>query len=188
MMITSSIPGEGKTFNALHLAISISMEKEKTVLLVDADLQMGKLSHTLGLRNRPGLSDYLFDRDTDLADYICKTQIPNFSFIPAGLKKEQTAELLSSKLMRKLTDELASRYDDRFIMLDSPPLLASSEARILAGLVGQVALVVEAENTPRATLEEAVKHLEANDVIGLIFNKCPKRSGAGYYDAYYGAK
>ncbi|MDH3636994.1 MAG: AAA family ATPase [Gammaproteobacteria bacterium] len=188
VMITSSIPGEGKTFNALHLAISISMEKEKTVLLLDADLQMARLSRSLGFSNNPGLSDYLYDRGTDLADYICKTPIPNFSFIPAGLKKQQTAELLSSRLMKMLTDELALRYDDRFVMLDSAPVLASSEARILAGLVGQVALVVEAEATPRTTVEEAVKHLEGNDVVGLIFNKCPKRSGAGYYDAYYGGK
>ncbi len=186
VMVTSSVPAEGKTFNSMHLAISVSMEKEKTVLLVDADLQMGKLSEMLGFKDAPGLSDYLFDRELDLSQFIRKTKIPNFSFIPAGQKKVQTAELLSSRLMKTLTDEIAIRYDDRLLVLDSAPLLASSEARILAGLVGQVALVVEAENTPRTTVEEALKHLETNDVVGLIFNKCPKTSIAGYYDAYYG--
>lgn len=186
IMVTSSLPGEGKTTNALNLAMSMSMELDTTVLLVDGDLRVSQLSRTLGLGGNLGLSDKLATPGTLLSDVMVSTNVPKLSVLPAGKQTAQSTELLASQDMRALTRELSQRYPNRVILFDAPPLLVSSEARVLASLMGQIVMVVEAQKTPQKAVSEALSQLEDCDVVGLVMNKSPSRASAGYYGGYYG--
>lgn len=187
VMVTSSLPEEGKTFTALGLAMSIAVEKDTTVLLVDCDVVNPSLSRFLNVQENPGLTDYLNDDSVDLSDIIINTDIENLRILPAGTKFSQSTELLASERMESLTDELSKRYADRIVLFDSPPLLLASQATVLSQLVGQVIVVVEAERTPKSAVKEAVDLLDSDKTIGLVLNKTKKTSGRRYYGTYYGS-
>ncbi len=186
VMITSGLPGEGKTFTSVNLAMSISMELDATVLLVDADISKSAATKTLGLMDSPGLIDVLLDEQTTIGDVIQSTNVPKFSVIPAGRSHSYTTELLASDQMRCTVDELAGRYSDRIIVFDAPPLLVTSQASVLAHHVGQILFVVEAGKTPRHAVKAAVSQLGDDRVIGMVLNK-RRRSSDGYYGGYYGS-
>jgi len=151
IMVTSSVQGEGKTFTSLNLAVSITMELDSTVLLVDADVARPSLSRGLRVGDRPGLLDYLVDERSDLSSLLLRTDIPKLTVLPAGTRHKRSTELLASGTMRRMLDELASRYSDRIVLFDSPPLLETSEASVLASQMGQVVIVVESESTSKAS-------------------------------------
>jgi Mrp family chromosome partitioning ATPase len=139
------------------------------------------ISSALGIKSiEKGLMDVLLD-GIALSDVLCNTNIEKLSLLPAGRRHAHSSELLASDSMRELLKEMAERYSDRIIIFDSPPLLASTESRVLAGLMGQVLLVVEAERTTEATLKEALAHIESNNVVGVVLNK-----GAPPVSALYG--
>ena len=187
VMICSSLPGEGKTFNAINLSMSIAIELDKTVLLVDADLPRHNATSLFGLDDKAGLTDVLVGEE-DLTDVIVSTDLPDFKILPAGTKHHLGTELLASDKMYNLITELASRYQDRIIIFDTPPLLITSEAQVLAGLAGQVVLIVEADRTLKHNVEDAVEMLDSSKPIGLVLNKTQTSSGSDYYgDAAYGA-
>ena len=184
ILVTSALRGEGKTTNALNLALSIASEVDLHVLLIDADLQMAQASQLLGVEDRKGLIDVLQNPDIDLADVLVKTEADNLTFLPAGTLVSHANELVASQAMFDLMDEIARRYDDRIIVIDSAPLMASSDPAVLARMVGQVALVVAADSTPQDTLEEAVDMLPRDDNVGIILNKASTsiaESDYGYY-------
>lgn len=185
VMITSSIAGEGKSFTSINLALSIARELDRTVLLVDADVYRQGVSRMLGIENRRGLTDILSGHMHDIADVLIRFEEPELGFLPAGQMYPNVAELLASESMRRLTQELAKRYNDRLILFDTPPILASSEARILAGLVGQILLVVEAERTSHTMVQEAVSLLDSSKAIGLVLNKSRQKSSSAYYYGYH---
>lgn len=186
VMICSSLPGEGKTFNAINLAMSIAIELDKTVLLVDADLPKRTTSKLFDLDGEAGLTDVLVG-DEKLSDVVVSTDLPDFKIIPAGKKHHHGTELLASDNMLNLIEELANRYPDRVIIFDTPPLLITSEAQVIAGLAGQVVLVVEADRTLKHDVEEAVSMLDKSKPIGLVLNKTQTSSGSDYYgDSAYG--
>lgn len=186
IMVTSALPGEGKTFNALNLAMSMAMELDSTVLLVDADVVKPALSRTLGLDNRPGLTDVLIDSKVDLSDVIVGTDLPKLKVIPAGRTHSHSTELLASEQMQRIANELSQRYPDRIILLDTPPLLVTSQASVLTHLVGQILLVVEAGRTPHSAVTEAVSLLDSSKVIGVTLNKGGRSLSRDYYGGYYG--
>lgn len=189
IMVTSALPGEGKTFTAVNLAISIAMELDHTCLLVDADVARPSVMRTLGVY-RPdakGLVDYLSDERLELPDLLLRTNIPKLSVLPSGRGDVHATELLASESMRRLVQELSVRYHDRIVILDSPPLLATSESRVLASLVGQIVLVVEAERTRQAVFQQAVDLLDPNKYIGLVLNKDRHEREHGYYYGYGGS-
>ncbi len=187
VMVCSSLPGEGKTFNAINISMSIAIELDKTVLLVDADLPRRNTSSLFGLDDEPGLTDVLVG-EKDLTDAIVSTDLQDFKILPAGTKHHHGTELLASDKMFNLITELASRYQDRIIIFDTPPLLITSEAQVLAGLAGQVVLIVEADRTLKHDVEDAVAMLDSTKPIGLILNKTQVTSGSDYYgDSAYGA-
>ncbi len=187
VMICSSLPGEGKTFNAINLSMSIAIELDKTVLLVDADLPRRNTTSLFGLEDEPGLTDVLVG-EKDLTDVIVSTDLQDFKILPAGTKHHHGTELLASDKMFNLIAELASRYQDRIIIFDTPPLLITSEAQVLAGLAGQVVLIVEADRTLKHDVEDAVEMLDSTKPIGLVLNKTQVSSGSDYYgDSAYGA-
>jgi protein-tyrosine kinase len=181
ILITSSVPGEGKTFTAINLALSIANERDKKVLLIDADVARPSISKTLGIQSSPGLIEYLEGQDVEFSDIVLKTNMPGLRIIPAGKQHKHSTELLSSNRMVVLAQQLSNRYPDRIVIFDSPPLLAATQGQVLAGLVGQVVLVIEAETTPQSMVMESVNKLTSCDVVLTVLNKSKSSSDASYY-------
>ncbi len=168
VLVTSALAGEGKTFCAINLAISIALEIDRTVLLVDADVAKPSVPLALGLKAEQGLMDVLRDRRIDLADVLWSTDIGKLTLLPAGTAHQHATELLASDAMRALLQEMAERYHDRIIIFDSPPLLSASEACALASQMGQIVMVVEAGKTSEAALKAALGRIEPSNVAGLL--------------------
>ena len=187
IMVTSSLPGEGKTFCSINLAMSIAMEMGRTVLLVDADAPNPRLLKTLGVTYDQGLLDLLQDDKLQLSDVIIRTNIENLSLLPVGRHNRQATELLASESMSALLDDLAQRYSDRIILFDSPPLLVTSEASVLASHMGQIVMVVEAEKTPQPAVRQALTLIEDCELTWVLLNKTRNLAGVDYYGyGYYG--
>lgn len=186
IMVTSSLSGEGKSFCSINLAMSIAMEMDHRVLLVDADVARPSIPASLGFSlEEPGLLDLLRDPQCKIPDVMMKTNVKKLTLIPAGRRHAHATELLASQSMHSILAELAQRYHDRIVIFDSPPLLLTSEARVLAGQMGQIVLVVEAERTTQQTVKEALQQIEACDVVNLIYNKARAHGGGGYYGYGY---
>jgi protein-tyrosine kinase len=185
IMITSAMPGEGKSFSALNLAMSIAMEQDSTVLLIDADVANPTLLKLMGLPPAKGLMDVLTDKNIGLGDVLLRTNVPKLALLPAGTPHQRATEMLASGAMTDMLAEMATRYKDRVLIFDSPPLLPTTESRVLASHMGQIVVVVEAENTTHSTLKSALAHLEACPVVMTMLNKAP-RSEVGQYYGYYG--
>ena len=186
IMITSSLPGEGKSFTAANLAISMAMEKDFTVLLVDADVGVSKITRMFDLENSLGLTDLITNGNIDIGRAIVKTDFPCLSIIPAGHKNLHAAELLGSQGMADIVEELATRYNNRIILFDSPPLLATAEPAVLSEKMGQIVLVVEANKTPQSAVHESVGMLNRDKPIGLILNKTRRSLNYSKYGYGYG--
>ena len=186
ILITSSLPGEGKTFTAINLALSIANERDKQVLLIDADVARPSISKVLGIQPRSGLIEYLDNQDILFSDVLLDTNVPGLRIVPAGKTHKHSTELLSSNKMALLVEELSSRYPDRIIIFDSPPLLAATQGEILAKLVGQIVLVVEAERTLQSMVMESVSKLSACDVVLAVFNKTKRNADGAFYGYGYG--
>ena len=186
IMITSSLPGEGKTFCAINLAMSIAMELDHTVLLVDADVARPSVLRTLGLPAQRGLMDILLDDNIDMADVMLRTNVNTLSILPAGTSSPRATELLASHMMKNLVNEIANRYPDRIVIFDSPPLLLTSESHVLASNMGQIVLVVESERTTQHAVKESLRQLEGLSNVNLIYNKSREFPGTETYDYHYG--
>jgi exopolysaccharide/PEP-CTERM locus tyrosine autokinase len=187
IMVTSSLPGEGKTYTAINLAMSIAMELDHTVLLVDADVARPSVLRTLGLPNQRGLMDILVDDKLDMADVMLRTNVDTLSILPAGTSTPRATELLASSTMSTLVSEIANRYPDRIVIFDSPPLLLTSESRVLASHMGQIVMVVEAQTTTQHAVKEALSQLEGMNNVNLIYNKTRDLPGIEEtYDYHYG--
>jgi protein-tyrosine kinase len=185
IMVTSGLPGEGKTFTAINLAMSIAMEMDHTVLLVDADVARPALLGVLGLPPSAGLMDVLTSPGISLSDVLLRTDVSKLTLLPAGMHHPRATELLASQGMMNLVHELANRYADRVIVFDGPPLLPTTESRVLATHMGQIVVVVEADNTTHGTVRNALAMLQGCPVVMTILNKAAK-SDVGSYYGYYG--
>ena len=185
IMITSALAGEGKSFCAVNLAMSIASEMDHRVLLIDADVGRPTIPNILGFENKIGLMDILIEDSVDVADVLIKTSIEKLSLISVGAVHPHATELLASQAMLMLLDELAQRYNDRIVIFDSPPVLLTSEARVLAERMGQIVLVVEAERTAQQTLKHVINQFGASSDISLIYNKDRTFSDNKYYGYYY---
>ncbi|MBB1077085.1 AAA family ATPase [Rhodoferax sp. 4810] len=188
IMVTSALPNEGKTFTAINLAMSIAAERDRTVLLVDGDVARPSVASRLNIQNRAGFIDLLEGTYETVADVLVHTNIHNFRLITAGRLHEGANELLASERMTTVVDELSSRYHDRVIIFDSPPLLVTTESAVLASKMGQIMLVVAAEQTPQYAVVDAISRLGENQIIGLILNKYRPGLGNRYYGTNYGYK
>jgi len=182
ILITSSVPGEGKTFTSINLAFSIAAEMDKKVLLIDADVAKPSIAKVLGIKSKVGLIDYLETDSLQLSDIILQTEIPGLRIITAGKSHKFSTELLASDKMIALSKELSERYSDRIVIFDTPPLLATTQAEVLASQMGQVVLVVAAESTPQNFVIESTKKLQnCSDVVLGVLNKAQRTLNAGYY-------
>lgn len=187
IMIASALPGEGKTFTSINLALSFALEKDLSVLLVDADVPRPRTSAILGLERERGLIDLLRDETLDVDSLIHPTDVPRLSVLPAGTPSETATELLASVRMQRLASQLAARDPHQIVIFDSPPLLMTTESRVLATLVGQIVLVVRAGSTPRQAVLDSLELLGEGRYIGLVLNQSDEQGGAGYYQ-YYGER
>jgi receptor protein-tyrosine kinase len=185
VMVTSALPGEGKTFTSVNLALSMAMEVDSTVLLVDGDVAHPSFPGLLGSPNGPGLLDLLTRDDLTFPDAILRTNIEKLALLPAGSRHRRSTELLASEQMVSLLRELASRYSDRIIVFDSPPLLATTEARVLASHMGQIVMVVAADSTTQHAVTQALATIESCDIVLMTLNKA-RRTDVGTYYGYYG--
>lgn len=187
IMVSSSNPNEGKTFISINLALSIALEQEKTVLLVDADVLRPSLHRELQFESKQGLLEYLLDEVPSLSDVIYNTNVPNLKLIPAGKAHHLTNELLASTKMAALAKELAQRYPDRIVIFDCPPILGVTETPVLSSLVGQAVVVVEESKTKLNDVKKAVSHLDEDIAVGFVMNKTvmSKKDGYGYYGYGY---
>jgi len=185
VMVTSSLPGEGKTFTSINLAMSVAMEYDSRVLLVDGDVAHPSMPSILETPHSPGLLDVLTRDDVDVADALIRTNVERLTLLPAGSRQRRSTELLASEQMASLLRELASRYSDRIIIFDSPPLLATTEARVLATHMGQIVMVVAADATSQHALNQALATIENCDIVLMLLNKA-SRTDVGTYYGYYG--
>ncbi|MEM9122072.1 MAG: XrtA-associated tyrosine autokinase [Pseudomonadota bacterium] len=186
MLVTSANENEGKTFVAINLAMSIASERGLNVLLVDSDVVKRDVPRRLNFRAKTGFMDMLTDPSIDLADVLIRTNIPNLTILPSGNHEQNTTELLAGPEMTVLMQDLATRYNDRIIIIDTPPVLMTTETPVLAGLVGQVVLVVEAERTTRTQVKRSVDLMSGCPNINLILNKVKDiHSGDYNYYGYY---
>lgn len=184
IVVTSALPGEGKTYCAVNLAMSISMEKDARALLVDADVARPSVLKVLGVQAQRGLMDVLLDGSVELSDVIMRTNVPSLTLLPAGPAHRSATELLASRNMSQLLEELATRYPDRMIVFDSPPLLLTTEASVLVSQMGQVVMVVEAETTTQSAVQAALQRIEHCRHVNLLYNKSRSFPGTEYYGYY----
>jgi exopolysaccharide/PEP-CTERM locus tyrosine autokinase len=188
IMITSAMPGEGKTFTSINLAMSMAFEIDHTVLLVDADVTRPNVMASLGLDEAPGLMDVLLNPKLDLADVLQLTNVEKLTLLPAGSSHARATELLASEIMVNLVNDLATRYPDRIVIFDAPPLLATTESRVLARHMGQVVVVVEADHTTHGTLNDALETVKSCPVVATVLNKAARSDVGGYGYGYgYGS-
>jgi protein-tyrosine kinase len=190
IMVSSARPNEGKTFVSINLALSIALEQDKKVLLIDADVLKPSVHIELGVENQKGLIDYLLSSDLDVSDIMYDSNINNLKLVPAGNTHHLSNELLASEKMAKLAEELATRYPDRIVIFDCPPLVGISETQVLASLVGQGVIVVEESSTPIADVIEATKNLDEDLALGIVLNKAIRthKDLYGYYGYGYAKK
>lgn len=184
VMVTSALPGEGKSFTSVNLAMSIAAERDHRVLLIDADVAHPTIPGELGIRAKTGLMDWLIDGSPDLSQLVLPTNVETLSVLPAGRHDEHATEWLASEAMGRLLDELSRRYPDCVLIFDSPPLLVTTEARVLASYMGQIVMVVEAGSTPREAVSQALATISANEIVGLVLNKANNTERNGYYQGY----
>jgi protein-tyrosine kinase len=185
IMIASGLPGAGKTFCSVNLAVSISLERELNVLLVDADVAKPHISKAFGLQDAPGLLELLLNEKTDINEVLVRTDLNDIQVLPAGRKHPQATELLASERMSAVMKELATRYSDRIVLLDSPPLLLTSEAHAVAGQVGQIVVVVEAGETLHQSLQQTLEMLNQEKAVNIVLNKARNwGKGSQYYGEY----
>lgn len=185
IMVTSALPGEGKTFCAINLAMSMSAEIDTAVLLVDADVTRAEVLKRLGVQAQKGLLDLLTDPQLKLSDVVLQTDLPKLAVLPPGTRKSNSTELLASDAMGSLLLSLSERYSDHVVIFDAPPLLVTSEAKVLAEQLGQVVLVVEADGTPRDAVMQAFAALEHCPLVMSVLNKAPESVGGFGYGYYY---
>jgi protein-tyrosine kinase len=183
IMLASAMSGEGKTFTAVNLALSIAKEKDLRVLLVDADVAKPQISRVLGFEGQPGLLDVLRDPQLELESVIRQTDVPTLSFLPAGKSSGDATELLASKRMEEVAEQLG-RDGKRIVLFDTPPLIQTTESPVMVQVAGQVLVVVRAESTPQPVLLDALESLQEHPAVSLMLNQSIRSETSAYY--YYG--
>ena len=185
IMVTSALPGEGKSFTSINLAMSIAAELDHTVMLVDADVARPSVLRMLGLPPGPGLLD-LLEGKADMASVLMRTNVDKLTLLPSGTPHPRATELLASDAMNQLLEDMATRYPDRIIIFDSPPLLLTTESRVLASHMGQIVVVVAAGRTLQGSVQQALATIENCPLKMMVLNKAQAQIAGGYGYGYGG--
>jgi protein-tyrosine kinase len=185
IMVTSALEGDGKTFSSICLALSIAMEREKNVLFVDADTAKAEAGRMLGVPSTsPGLIDVLENENARVSDFILPTNVEKLRILPAGGLHTHANELLASARMHKLMLQLSEEDPNRVIVFDSPPLLLTTEAAVLASFMGQIVFVVSSDSTPQHAVTQAIEHIGEDKMVGMVLNRARKRTNPYSYYTY----
>jgi len=190
IMMASALPGDGKTFTSINLALSMARERDISVVLVDADIPKPHVSRIFGVDREPGLVEALVDPALDVETLVLPTDVNGLSILPAGKAHEGATELLASARMVAVVTRLIAQ-PRRIVLFDSPPLLASSESRALAAIAGRVVLVVRSGNTPHRAVLDALDQLGPDKSVALVLNQGRSGLSGGYYgygDGKYGSE
>lgn len=185
--VMSALPGEGKTFSSFNLAVSIAQEEDRPIVLVDADVVKPHLTEALGAQAEPGLLDLLTNKTLALADVLMVTDLDGLLFLPCGRSESNAHDLLASRRMETIVSELAGS-DGAIVVFDSPPLLLTNEARVLAALAGQILLVVAASRTPQAKVLEAAGLIDERKAVNLVLNGASGEHNDYRYGSVHGGK
>jgi protein-tyrosine kinase len=170
LMVTSSIGSEGKSLTSLNLALSLAQEFDHTVLLVDADIRKPSIHSYLGIENSVGLTDCILD-GVDAKDALIRTGIGKLSFLPAGRSVPNPAEVFTSQRMRDFFLEMKNRYPDRYIIIDTPPVLPFAETRSLSMIVDGIVMVAKEGLVTLHNIEEAMEHIKGTPMLGIVYNE-----------------
>jgi protein-tyrosine kinase len=181
LMVASALPGDGKTFTTLNLAMSLALELDLRVLLIDADTPKRHLTQTLELDREPGLLDVIAGTRAKVEELILPTEMPRLDILPIGTRSENSTELVASARMAETVMRLAGLYRRGIVLFDSPPILLTNEARSLATILGQIVLVVRAGATPQRAVKDAVDALGENRRVSIVLNCADLDGAAGYY-------
>jgi exopolysaccharide/PEP-CTERM locus tyrosine autokinase len=184
IMVASAMSGEGKSLVAVNLASIIAAELHSHALLVDCDLRNPSLTRWFGLQEKKGLSDYLIG-EAEVQDLLIKTSIDKLSILSGGSIQENPVELVGSNKMKTLIQDLKSRYEDRYIIIDSSPILATTEPSVLNEIVDGIILVIKSGDTPRETIQQAVRLLNKNKILGIVLNNMQFKTKA-LFQRYFG--
>ena len=184
IMVTSALSGEGKTFTSINLALSMAQERDYSILLVDADVAKPHTSEMFGARDEMGLLDLLEHPETPLMSLILPTDVNGLNILPAGRPRQFATELLASSAMEDVISTLARLREGQIVIFDSPPLLLTSEAKVLSSLAGQVVIVVRAEETGRDAVAAALALIDEDKAVNLVLNQA--RAGFGAYQYAHG--
>lgn len=186
IMVTSAMPGEGKSLVSINLAVIIALELHSHALLVDCDLRNPSVSRLFGLHEEKGLSNYLTG-ESEIPDLLIKTAVDKLAIIPGGPLQENPVELIGSEKMKNLIKELKARYDDRYIIMDTSPILATTEPAVLNQMADGIIVVIKSGDTARETIEQAIKLLDKNKIIGVVLNNIEFKTKA-LIQKHFGAK
>jgi exopolysaccharide/PEP-CTERM locus tyrosine autokinase len=181
IMIASALPGDGKTFTGVNLAMSMAREADHSVVLVDGDVVKPHLSKLFGIDREPGLLDVLADETLDIRSVILPTDIPGLSLVPAGTASETATEMIASARMGHVLQQLVSWNPTGIVLFDSLPILLTSEARALATLMGQVVMVIKAGGTPQQAVSDSLEALGKDKKVWLVLNQAETSGPLGYY-------
>ncbi len=181
IMVTSALPREGKTFVSINLALSIALERDTTVLLIDADATRPAILERLALLPAKGLLDVLSEPNLDFQTLLLRTNVERLFILPAGTLQDNATELLASRRMSILIEKLQARAPNRILVFDAPPLLGSTESRVLASHMGQIVLVIEADATAQRSVNDALVALESCPVVMTLLNKAASSEAGSYY-------
>lgn len=186
ILVTSPLPGDGKSLVSANLAVSIAKGVEEYVLLIDGDIRKPSIHTIFGYHQVNGLGDYL-KAENDLPKYLLKTPIPKLTLLPGGKPPANPTELLSSKKMQKLIEEVSIRYDDRYIIIDSPPPSMAAETSVIEKMVDGVIIVVRYGKTPRKAVTDLVEQIDKEKLLGIVFNYSDRalKKYYGHGKAYY---
>jgi capsular exopolysaccharide synthesis family protein len=183
VLVTSCLPGEGKTKVVINLSATIAKGLDDSVILIDADLRRKSLSSLLGLRNTLGLSDVLAGK-TGIQETLVNTEIKGLAVLPAGLKPPNPAEVIAPTRMKNLVQELTERLKSSYIIIDSVPIVSASEANVLSHLVDGIILVIMADKTRRDVVKRELKSIDSEKILGVVLN-CAEFDTSEYHYSYY---
>lgn len=188
IMVTSALPGEGKTFISINLALSLAAEVDRRVLLVDGDLARGDVANILGSGIRLGLLGILDDVEVLARDRVLASNVERLEVLTSGVPRTYSDELWASAYTRDVFHDFANSDPERLVIVDGPPLIATTEAAVMSQIMGQVIMVVEADRTPQAAVTEALSHIDGHKNISVILNKTSggRQGGYGGYGYGYG--
>ncbi|HEY7639544.1 MAG TPA: CpsD/CapB family tyrosine-protein kinase [Steroidobacteraceae bacterium] len=181
IMIASALPGDGKTFTGVNLAMSMAREADHSVVLVDGDVVKPHLSKLFGIDREPGLFDVLADETLDIRSVILPTDIPGLSLVPAGTASDTATEMLASARMSHVMQQLVSWNPSGLVLFDSLPILITSEARALSSLMGQIVMVIKAGGTPQQAVADSLEALGKDKKVWLVLNQAETSGPLGYY-------